>query len=250
MKRKYFSEILRALFLMCGIALIFIHDADSKEIVSFTAEDGLNIAGDLYLPENNNRTFILLHGYGGDREDWASFAQELEEKGFGYLALDLRGHGASVSKGYTYEQFDKSMEYSEWQKMIRDIEFAVDFLVEQKNVKHKKIGIIGSDIGANLALRYAVTDAKVQPVIMISPGMDYLGIGTGPVVSGYVNRPLMIVSAFKDEYSYETCLTFMSYLSSNANLKFLQIPGDKHGISLIDQKFIEYVIDWLEALDR
>ena len=61
-------------------------------------------------PEQPRRTFVFLHGFGGQAEQWHYQLQKflLESR---VVALDLRGHGLSdkPSRGYDMEQIQTDL---------------------------------------------------------------------------------------------------------------------------------------------
>lgn len=69
--------------------------AVTPQHVSFKTQDGVAIAGTLYLPGRPAPAVILLHMQTRSREDWQALGQRLAEAGIVALAIDFRGHGAS-----------------------------------------------------------------------------------------------------------------------------------------------------------
>ena len=63
-----------------------------------------------------------------------------------------------------------------------------------------KVSIIGASIGANIALNYAVSDHSVKSVILLSPGLDYMGVTTLAPITQYKN-PIYIAGAEGDSQS-------------------------------------------------
>lgn len=71
--------------------------------VSFTASDGLVLAGDLGGPDNAPLV-LLMHGGGQTRHSWAGAMRALIAAGYRVVNLDARGHGESEwseSRAYT-----------------------------------------------------------------------------------------------------------------------------------------------------
>ena len=108
------------------------------ESISLTTDDEVTLAG-WYKPPLNDAVIILIHGAGGSREGLRPYAEMLARHGYGVLALDLRGHGASA--GHT-NRFG-------WQG-TRDVGAAVDFLKTRGEVK--AIGGLGSSLGGEVLL--------------------------------------------------------------------------------------------------
>ncbi|MCD4655261.1 alpha/beta fold hydrolase [bacterium] len=97
------SEIIGA---SSGSALNFLEKV--KRFFTLLTADGLYISG-WFLPgkENSNTQkdtgFLLVHGYGENRDGMLDQAAYLNKKhGFSVLLIDLRGHGKSSNSFYTY----------------------------------------------------------------------------------------------------------------------------------------------------
>ena len=67
------------------------------EAITLTTDDQVELAG-WYKPPLNGAAIILIHGAGGSREGMRPYAELLARHGYGVLALDLRGHGASAGR--------------------------------------------------------------------------------------------------------------------------------------------------------
>jgi len=149
--RRFFLVILIVLFalyigLPVGMAVLATYP--SKEAVGATPEgfidialetdDGVTLAG-WYAPPQNGAVILLLHGAGGSREDLRLYANMLGQHGYGVLALDLRGHGASGGKtnrlGWTG---------------TRDVGAALAYLQAQPEVR--RIGGLGISMGGEVLL--------------------------------------------------------------------------------------------------
>src|SRR2546428_13660143 len=114
---------------------------------------------------------LLLHGYGEDRSVWKDFAQQLRNRGWAVMALDLRGHGESKSRNQRPIQASP-----EWRKDPHefpvDLDPALDWLKAQPRINTRKIVIIGSDVGANLALIASGRFSEVRTVVAIKPNLE------------------------------------------------------------------------------
>ncbi|MGA7194202.1 MAG: alpha/beta fold hydrolase, partial [Anaerolineales bacterium] len=107
-------------------------------------------------PDHPQRTFVFVHGFGGQAEQWHFQLQNflIENR---VIALDLRGHGLSdkPSRGY------------EMDHILADLESALDVL----KVKGK-IVLIGHSFGGAIAIEYALKHVeRVERLILIAtPG--------------------------------------------------------------------------------
>jgi pimeloyl-ACP methyl ester carboxylesterase len=114
---------------------------------------------------------LLLHGYGENRSVWNAFEQQLLTRGWAVMALDLRGHGESKSKNF------RPIEASpDWRKDPHefpvDVGPALDWIKAQPRINTRKIVVIGSDVGANLALIASGRFPEVRTVVAIKPSLD------------------------------------------------------------------------------
>jgi len=62
--------------------------------ISFSSADGRRVAG-WYAPSRNRAAIILVHGTGAERSSLLFETGFLSQAGFGVLAVDLPGQGAS-----------------------------------------------------------------------------------------------------------------------------------------------------------
>jgi len=112
-----------------------------------------------YLDNNieSDTTIVLLHGFGGDKDNWNKFSTELNDT-YRIIIPDLPGHGESVS--------NINLDYSttHQSKMLSTF-------LDALNVK--KIHIAGNSMGGAIAIRYSIENVeKVNSLTLI----DSLGM--------------------------------------------------------------------------
>jgi pimeloyl-ACP methyl ester carboxylesterase len=114
---------------------------------------------------------LLLHGYGEDRSVWKDFSKQLLNAGWAVMALDLRGHGESRVKNKVPIQAS-----ADWRtnphEFPQDLGPALDWLKSRPRIEGRKIVVIGSDVGANLALIASGRFPEVRTVVALSPKAD------------------------------------------------------------------------------
>jgi pimeloyl-ACP methyl ester carboxylesterase len=108
------------------------------EPISLTTADQVSLEG-WYAPPADGAAILLLHGAGGSRESVRPYAEMLERNGYGVLALDLRGHGAS---GGNTNRLG-------WEGST-DVGAAIEFLQSQPEVE--RIGGLGMSMGGEVLL--------------------------------------------------------------------------------------------------
>ncbi|MCP6720223.1 MAG: alpha/beta fold hydrolase [Patescibacteria group bacterium] len=166
------------------------------EKVSLKTSDGVEIIGDYYTGLGS-RGVLLLHMMPTTRVSWRGFAPKLVEHGYHALAIDLRGHGESANGPENYKSFSDK----EHQASIHDVESGVQFLKEKGTVDGELV-IVGASIGANLALWYASDHTEIKQIVLLSPGLNYKGIETKPLIRRLeVGQGVFFASSEDDERS-------------------------------------------------
>jgi acetyl esterase/lipase len=84
--------------------------------------------------------------------------------------------------------------------MLFDVRAARRYLAGRSDVS-QTIGIVGASVGANLAILAAADDPTVRSVVLLSPGLDYLGLKTEPAMRKYAERPALLVAGANDPYA-------------------------------------------------
>jgi len=102
-------------------------------------------------------TVVLLHGYGLDQDSMVPWALLLGEAGWRCVLVDLRGHGASDGNRIHYG--------------LRESEDLTALMNEltRRDQAAWPAAVLGVSYGAAVALRWAADDARVHPVIAITP---------------------------------------------------------------------------------
>jgi dienelactone hydrolase len=188
--------------------------AQAPRTVRLSTPDDVGIIATYYPTEKDHApAVVLLHGYGLARDEWSTFAPLLQEMGIASLAIDMRGHGESTRRltanGPVLVDF-KSFTVQDFQKMLLDVNGAVDWLTEQPGVDNQRVGIVGSDFGANIALRYALFNGDLKTIVLFSPLLDYRGVRADDVMKRLGPVPLRIFVSREDPYSFEPCKQLMA----------------------------------------
>ena len=114
---------------------------------------------------------LLLHGYGEDRSVWADLEARLLSEGWAVMTLDLRGHGQS-----TIRNSEPIEAVGAWradsQQFPQDLNPALDWLKTQARIDSGRLAVIGSDIGANLALVASGRFSEVGTSVAINPNVQ------------------------------------------------------------------------------
>jgi pimeloyl-ACP methyl ester carboxylesterase len=123
--------------------------------ISFSSADGRRVAG-WYAPSGNRAAIILVHGTGAERSSLLFETGFLAQAGFGVLALDLPGQGASEGR-------------TRWGVPERHaISAAVDWLRARGEVDPERIGGLGFSMGAYVLTQAAALDQRLRAVALVS----------------------------------------------------------------------------------
>jgi dienelactone hydrolase len=117
--------------------------------VTFTAGDGVELRG-TWQPApgvTDGPAVLMLHELGGSRQDFTLIWEVFQSNGISTLAFDFRGHGASGDAGVPLSDLRNTPGLLE-----ADVRAAMDLLADQEVVDTGRIGVLGLDVGANLAV--------------------------------------------------------------------------------------------------
>lgn len=121
--------------------------------MDLVTSDGVRLRA-WYTPPENGALILVAHGYGDRRpeEFYALFA----DHGFGVLAWDFRGHGASGGELVT-------MGYDE----VLDVEAALAYALTRPEVH--RVGAWGGSMGAVTMIRAAARNPGIEALVADSP---------------------------------------------------------------------------------
>ena len=182
--------------------------ADTVREIRLTTVDDLGLSAAYYpVSTNSAAAVILLHSYGKTKDEWGSVPILFQRNGIAVFTFDLRGHGDSnrrlTANGVEIVEYQK-FGPKDFKNMLIDVNQAYDWLASQPGIDKHRIAIIGSSIGANLALRYAAFNDEIAGLILLSPGIFYRDLRTDDVITRYGNRPLRIVVGREDPFPFES----------------------------------------------
>jgi uncharacterized protein len=129
------------------------------DVVSFSASDtGIPQIQGWWIPSPSARlTALYLHDQSSNLGDTLTALEELHASGLNVLAFDYRGYGQS--------QFVHPSEAT-WRQ---DAASAFDYLTGTRHIDPRSIVIVGSGLGANLALEIAAQHPDAAGVVLKSP---------------------------------------------------------------------------------
>ncbi len=196
-------------------------------------EDGYRVAAWYWAPRKpGSPGVILAHMRGSDKSSFAGLATKLVDEGFAALAIDLRGHGATIAPNGQQGNYETFID-ADYLAMLNDISAAHAFLDSLKEVNGDRVAIIGASIGANLGIIYAAGDRRVRTVVALSPGLDYRGLKPLDYLDGYGQRALYLITSKQDAYSYQSCQALEQAAKEADPLSIRAFDGIDHGTDLL-----------------
>src|SRR5712691_7756977 len=132
-----------------------------EERVLFVS-DGLKLAGVLHTPDGRagrerRPGFLVLHGFGSNKNSGVSVAMAKLFAAFGYAALRLDFRGCGESEGPRGRVICL--------EQVEDTKNALSFLATRPGIDPERIGLIGNSFGAAVAVYTAGVDPRVAACI-------------------------------------------------------------------------------------
>jgi pimeloyl-ACP methyl ester carboxylesterase len=144
-----------------------------------STRDGLLIKATYYGGTRKEKTvpIIMLHGWKGSRTEFSELALFLQkEHGHAVLVPDLRGHGDSTKNANHNKSLDADkLGPTDFELMVADMEACKKFLIEKHNARElniDKLCVIGAEMGAVVAMNWAVADWKYPVLATGKQGQD------------------------------------------------------------------------------
>jgi pimeloyl-ACP methyl ester carboxylesterase len=219
--------------------------------VELKTQDNWTIHGVYQEQKGAGKVVLLVHGRGRRKEEWYYLARALERGGFGYFAMDLRGHGDSSAapdgQPASWRKFKVTKAENEYANMGLDVQAAVDWL-KAHEVQEEAMVFVGDDLGGILALKYAAVHPKITQVAMISPAMQYQDVTSVNAVRAYKDRPILLVHSAEDKRtSREAPLLYEFAKHSAGEPNAWLVPVEKvPGVRLTSNgPTIKTIADWI-----
>lgn len=208
----------------------------AAETVTFQAADGTTLSAVWTAPVTPAPAVLLVHMLSRSHTEWEVTAQALSAGGFGVLAVDLRGHGAS---GGSWGGGLGAMQ--------QDVQAALDWLKSRPEVARGRIGIAGASLGAVLAVLGAAADPSVRSVALLSPSSEYRGLRCESSMKQFADRSgaMMLVASAGDPYALRSAHNFEVMGSGLKDLRVID-GSNAHGTTLLSARpeLVGALVDW------
>lgn len=136
------------------------------KIVPLKSARNTHIYGWEMNPSDSKKYVLFLHGMAQNVTSEQKLYKALIDKDLGVFALDYRGYGSNKKS-----RFDENL-------MLKDVNAAYKYLIEQKHINPSDITIIGHSMGGALATIFASKHPDLNSLILISPITNLCGINS------------------------------------------------------------------------
>lgn len=241
--------------------------------------DGLNLPGEIYLPENSKRpcpALCLCHGIPSgqpastDDTGYPGLAERFCAAGFITLIFSFRGAG----------QAQGNLDMLGW---TRDLKAAIDYLAGLEEVDKSRLCLLGSSAGAAVSVYVAANDPRVSSLVTFACPAEFsfltdkkratatidhfrsIGVikdtSFPPSVDDWLNgfsavsplkwidkispRPLLLIHGDKDDL-VPVAHARELYKKAGEPKKLVIIPGAWHRLRL-EKEAVNTALDWLTA---
>lgn len=223
----------------------------TEERITLTADDGWQLNARYLKASADAPTVVLIHSQKKDLTEWKLWFDYLKRYGYGYLAMDLRGHGLSFitpsGSTTTYQAFAISGSNNEYNKMIRDVEAALAYL-STNSVTGDKIILAGSVLGANLAIKAAAIHPEISRTVAISPVLNVNDVLSVNPLYAYGKRPLLMITGANRARQYKELqlLNDIAKLTCGKENVTTIVEAAGFGTDIVTRYNIRKIFDWFK----
>lgn len=236
------------------------------EQLSFQSTTGVRVPARLATPSGMSvpgaPAVIYLHGGGPEGKDGPynlRFSELAARAGFVVLSIDMLHFGErntglleTFSEAEKHERmYNQESTYLEWVvQTVKDVSRAYDYLVEERGVAPRRVGIMGFSRGAQAAVLSAGADRRLAALIMVYGG-HFDGLEDGHLApacpANYIGRvrprPLLMVNGESDtDFEKEASVLPMQRLAG-PSATFRWTPG---GHGFFEEEDEAFLVQWLQ----
>jgi pimeloyl-ACP methyl ester carboxylesterase len=221
-----------------------------EERVTLNTEDGWNLNARYLKAPAGAQTLVLIHAQKCDLTEWEPLFRQFKRYGFGYLALDLRGHGNSFvmpdGSTTTWKAFSVDGQDNEYNKMLRDVEAAITYL-STNSVTGAQTVLVGDMLGANLAIKAAAIHPEISMVVAVSPLLNVNAVLSVNPLRAYGDRPILLVAGADRarQYAEFQILNRTAQIACGRRNVTVLIEPSGLGPGLLNKYNIRRVLDWI-----
>ena len=218
--------------------------------LTLRADDDIPLAATLRRPDRTAPPgLVLLHRYGADRSSWDAFAETLRNAGIMTVAVDLRGHGGSRTRGDGKPLDFRAVQtgFDGWKSALADVRAAVAALLAA-GADPKNLAVAGEELGATLALKHALADPAMQAVVMISPGLNLYGLDAEDDIRRLKDCPVLIVTSENEAYSASSAAALKAAAPAYSEIQHYSGAALGTDLFAVHPNAMNQIVDWLRPV--
>ncbi len=217
-------------------------------------QDPVQLIGAFHAPQKPDTPFlVMLHGLGSSSGEWEPLVKPAHERGWGTFHYDARGHGKSRTtlegRNVSYNQEPYKKDPLFWQGMVEDLIRVSNTLRNNQSIPYHRQVFVGASLGANVVLLAADQNKDIAAVVLMSAGLDYVGLQTAESIQRW-HRPALLIAAKPDRYAYKSHQVLLEKAyKPNLITSFTMYragPKGAHGTQLFDEKLEKRILNWIE----
>lgn len=196
--------------------------------VRIPTADGLELAGAVVVAPGVPQPapgVVLVHQFQRDGTQWGDIPDRLATAGYRVLVFDLRGHGGS-------DPYDGALSdlLTDPNGAPRDVEAALTFITTVVQADPDRIAIVGTSIGANLAVAAAIGD-KAKTYVAYSTRQAPTESLAGAPAEGM--RSVLYLAGENDPGNQAIDSQVMFEATAEPRLLIVYPGSARHGIELL-----------------
>ena len=248
MKRLIIILSFFIIFLNCGSA--FSANFVTKDY-KIPTSDNFSIVATLQYPKIKEKkefsTVVLLHSLGYSSEWWGDLPQELINKGYAVICIDLRGHGKSVYNSKLTRTSWKNLKYKAYAKYPDDVITVLNYIKnENKRTFFNNWAIVGADIGGSTGILTANKNSfKPKTIVILSPVVNSKGLYIPVKLAELNDIDILTIVGSNDTQSIKA----NNYLKKFAQSTYAEYKSDAKTTGMImlkhDDNLNEIIWTWI-----
>jgi len=203
---------------------------------------GWRLVGDLQLPDADEAVaaVLMLNKAAGQRNAYDELARRLADRDIASLALDLRGHGASINLGrFVPGEVPRSPLI--WDAEA-DVLAAYQFLQQESRIDAHRIAIVGASYSGEEMAEAGRLGSYARAYVVLSPGSfsqdSIAGIDASQV-------PWLFITSRNERFLRDITAAVREQSQS---VELLVVPGNRHASDILSDRtdLPERIAVWLE----
>ena len=231
------------------LVLVHLPLCSLAENISITLKDNTTINGELSNSEAVAKAALLLHQCNRDQTMWHPLVDQLVEREFSVLTVDMRGYGKSASAEFDIRKHN----YNEVTRHFKEDIDQINEFWRQATPDSLQRVVVGASCGGGQATKIAAMDEDISALVLFSPSLREHWVDNSYVarLADRKNLPVLGIASEGDENSLKAVRSVFAQNASRHS-QITIYKGDLHGEPLFahDPKLAVYIADWIGRVVR